>query len=310
MDCVFAIVVTYRRPAELARALTAIGDQTLHVSGLVVVDNGGPSEETQTLVERCRDAGLDAELIVPGRNLGPAGGRAVGMEAAMKLADDDDWLALFDDDDELPAPDTLEGLLRFSQELRVSDPTLGGVGLRGARFDWSRGRTIPIPSRVLAGGPVAVDHLHGNFFPLYSVAAVRDVGTFRPELFFGFEELEYGLRMIDAGYPLFVHGKLAQSYELRHSRDPQRTTPRLGLDEPRWERYYSLRNVLWILIHRGHALRAARVAFVRGFAKPIANLPLHPTAAISHLRLGVRAVRDAWGNRLGAVAGVDPRDLV
>lgn len=309
MNRVHAIVITYQRPTELARALSAIAEQTLRVSGLVVVDNGGRNAVTPGLVDRFRGAGLAVDLITPNRNLGPAGGRAVGMEAALEMADDDDWLALFDDDDVLPASDTLEALMKFADVMRTSEARLGGIGLRGARFDWSRARTIPIPDRALERGPVRVDHLHGNFFPFYSVAAVRDVGTFRPELFFGFEELDYGLRMTDAGYSLFVDGELLRSYAPLLSDYAQRTRPSLALDEPRWERYYGLRNVLWILIHRGHALQAARVAFIRGLAKPIANLPLHPARALSHLSLAVRAIRDAWGNRLGAIAGVDPRDI-
>jgi rhamnopyranosyl-N-acetylglucosaminyl-diphospho-decaprenol beta-1,3/1,4-galactofuranosyltransferase len=106
VNIVFGVLVTYRRPIELARALTAIAEQTLRLSRLVIVDNGGDDPRTRAVVEDFRAGGLGIDLIATETNLGPAGGRAIGMEAALTLADDRDWLALFDDDDTLPTPQT------------------------------------------------------------------------------------------------------------------------------------------------------------------------------------------------------------
>jgi glycosyltransferase involved in cell wall biosynthesis len=309
LDRVLGIVVTYRRPAQLARALAAIADQTLRVSDLIVVDNGGSDSHTLAVVDSFRGRGLRIDLIAADSNTGPAGGRAIGMRAALSKTADHDWLALFDDDDALPTPTTLEALVHFAQERRACDSRLGGVGLRGARFEWKHVRTVAVADLELTNGPARVDHLHGGFFPVYAVSAVRDVGTFRADLFFGFEELEYGLRMTGAGHSLFVDGTLWQECAPHLVRREQRRVPRFGLDEPRWERYYKLRNLLRIVIEGGHGLRAARIAAIRGIAKPIANVPLRPRPALVHLQLGVRAIRDAWGGRLGAIPGADPRDV-
>jgi glycosyltransferase involved in cell wall biosynthesis len=309
VDRVFGVLVTYRRPSELARALTAIADQTLRVSELFIVDNNGDDPRTRAVVEGFRARGLGIDLIPTESNLGPAGGRAIGMEAALNSADDRDWLALFDDDDALPTPRTLEELVQFAEEQRLADGTLGGVGLRGARFDRSHVRTIAITDAELSQGAVPVDHLHGNFFPVYSASAVRRVGTFRTDFFYGFEELEYGLRMTAAGYSLLVDGALWRECEPLLVGYEQRERPGLGLDAATWERYYSLRNLLRIVIEDKHMMRAARVAFVRGIAKPVVNMPLQPGAALAHLRLGVRAIRDAWSGTLGSIPGADPHDV-
>lgn len=306
---VFGVLVTYRRPDGLARALTAIADQTLRVRRLVVVDNAGPDPRTEAAVDDVRRRGLEVDLISTGANVGPAGGRAIGMDVVLSRASADDWIALFDDDDAMPEPGTLGALVRFAEERRAAVGRLGGVGLRGARFDRARVRTVAVPDRELALGPVHVDHLHGGFFPIYAVAAAREVGTFRRDLFYGFEELEYGLRMTAAGFALVVDGALWRTYEEHFVRYTQRPDPRLSLDEPRWARYYALRNLLRIAIDHGDGIPAARVALIRGIGKPIANLPFRPRVAFAHLQLGSMAIRDAWSGHLGAIPGADPGDV-
>jgi hypothetical protein len=146
---------------------------------------------------------------------------------------------------------------------------------------------------------VPIDAIGGDRLPCYSVRAVRAVGPFRADLFFGFEELEFGLRLRRAGWSLAADGPA-----LRHDREQRRAVatppvPRRSLDPVSWRRYYSLRNLIVILRDHGHASTAARVALVVGFGKPIANLVRQPRLALAHLRLNARACRDGWTGRLG-----------
>ena len=60
---------------------------------------------------------------------------------------------------------------------------------------------------------------------------------------------------------------------------------------PQWERYYSIRNLIVVLRANGAATTA--------IAKPLANLARVPRFALQHLRLGLRASRDGWSDRLG-----------
>jgi hypothetical protein len=130
------------------------------------------------------------------------------------------------------------------------------------------------------------------------VAALRAIGVFDERLFFGFEELDFGLRLGAAGWSLHVDGDLwrrARTAAGRLDLDPQ---PSRGLDAPGWRRYYSLRNMIYILRKQGAGGGAVRQA-ARGLAKPVANLPRDPRNAVQHLRLNARAVADAYRGRMG-----------
>ncbi len=85
-------MVTHRRPDELAKSLDALTTQSRALDHLVVVDNDDD--------ERVRDlvAGQPVQTTYIGsrRNLGGAGGFALGMLHALALGAD--WVWLADDD--------------------------------------------------------------------------------------------------------------------------------------------------------------------------------------------------------------------
>src|SRR3954465_10904248 len=89
---VFGVLVTHRRPDELTKSLDALTTQSRALDPLIVIDNDSD--------ERIRD--LVAGQPVPStylgsrRNLGGAGGFALGMLHALTLGAD--WVWLADDD--------------------------------------------------------------------------------------------------------------------------------------------------------------------------------------------------------------------
>src|ERR1700754_2693241 len=95
---IYTVVVTHRRPDELAKSLNALCTQTTAPDHLIVVDNDNDG--------RVRDlvAGQPIATTYLGsrRNLGGAGGFALGVLHALALGADWVWLA---DDDGRP-PDT------------------------------------------------------------------------------------------------------------------------------------------------------------------------------------------------------------
>lgn len=275
-------------------SLTAIAEQTRQLDSLVVVDNS-PTAENEHVV---RGHVPGAHYIPTPENLGPAGGIAAGMRRVLGDAGDRDWIMTLDDDDPPADAGVVAMLTEFAVESGARDPTTGGVGLSGTRFDRRMGRIVRVPDAELQGA-VPVDCIAGNQCPLYAVAAVRAVGPLRPELFFGLEELEYGLRLRDAGYSLYGHGPTWYEGRMRGGRLGARPEPARSLAEPTWRRYYSLRNLVWILRETGRTRAALRITFVNGLAKPVANLPVQPRAALRHLRLNLAACRDAWTNRMG-----------
>lgn len=291
---VHGVLVTHRRPAQLAASLTALAGQTRRLDGLVVVDNCPTAENERVVRERVPGA----EYVAARENLGPAGGIGVGMRRVLGNLDERDWIMTLDDDDPPAHAGVVAMLADFALESRGLDPATGAVGLSGTRFDRRAGRIVRVPDAELQGA-VPVDCIAGNQCPLYSVGAVRAVGPPRPELFFGLEELEYGLRLRDAGYSLYGHGPTWYDGRAREGRLGARLEPARSLAEPTWRRYYSLRNLVWILREIEQPRSALQVTIVTGVAKPVANLAVRPRAALQHLRLSLAACRDAWTSRMG-----------
>lgn len=106
---VCAVVVTHRRPDELAKSLDVLSTQSRTVDHLIVVDND--------FDERVRDlvAGQPVPTTYLGsrRNLGGAGGFALGMLHALALGAD--WVWLADDDGRPQDASVLETLLSCAE---------------------------------------------------------------------------------------------------------------------------------------------------------------------------------------------------
>ncbi|OBI07608.1 galactofuranosyl transferase [Mycobacterium sp. E2462] len=93
-DTVIAVVVTHRRPDELAKSLGAVTSQTRLPDHLIVVDNDGPADGG--IGELVAAQPVPTTYLASRRNLGGAGGFALGMLHA--LARGADWVWLADDD--------------------------------------------------------------------------------------------------------------------------------------------------------------------------------------------------------------------
>jgi GT2 family glycosyltransferase len=298
---IHGVLVTYRRPDDLALMVRRLAEQERGLDTLLIVDND-PTESARRLAtgletgDGARD-GPKVTYVASGANLGPAGGIALGMRHVLGHAADHDWVVPLDDDNPPRRPDMFAELERFATRLREQEPTVGAVGVCGARFEVTQGRGVRIPDHELTGA-VRSDWIGGDSFPLYSVHAVRAVGVFDEQLFFGFEELEYGLRMGAAGYGIYVHGGLWYDDRAFFGHLADRTLPSRTLDQVTWRRYYSTRNLIYILRTRGHHVGAARLA-ARSVAKPIYNLPRSPVLAARHLALNFRAILDAYRGRMG-----------
>jgi glycosyltransferase involved in cell wall biosynthesis len=294
---IHGVLVTYRRPADLEIMFRLLGEQERRLDSLVVVDND-PAESARTLVE-----GLDASegpsvtYLASGDNVGPAGGIALGMRHVLSHAAEHDWVLPLDDDDPPRRPDMLAELERLATHLRAHEHTVGAVGVVGARFDATQGRVIRVSDDELAGA-VPADWLGSGHFPMYSVHAIRAVGVFDEQLFFGFDDLEYGLRLRGAGFGVYAHGELLRSERAVKNRLGLDLVPSRRLDEPTWRHYYGLRNLVYIMRAQGHHLGAARLV-TRGLAKPVVNLPRRPRLAARHIALSSRAILDAYRGKMG-----------
>jgi rhamnopyranosyl-N-acetylglucosaminyl-diphospho-decaprenol beta-1,3/1,4-galactofuranosyltransferase len=103
-EAVCAVVVTHRRPDELAKSLETVAAQTRAPDNLIVVDN----DNDPRVAELVAGQPILTTYIGSCRNLGGAGGFALGMLHALALGSDWVWLA---DDDGRPADSEVLGTL-------------------------------------------------------------------------------------------------------------------------------------------------------------------------------------------------------
>jgi rhamnopyranosyl-N-acetylglucosaminyl-diphospho-decaprenol beta-1,3/1,4-galactofuranosyltransferase len=104
-ETVCAVVVTHRRVDQLTKSLDAVSGQRRPPDQLIVVDN----DDDERVRELVAGQPIPTSYVGSRRNLGGAGGFALGMLQALALGADWVWLA---DDDGRPADSTvLETLL-------------------------------------------------------------------------------------------------------------------------------------------------------------------------------------------------------
>jgi rhamnopyranosyl-N-acetylglucosaminyl-diphospho-decaprenol beta-1,3/1,4-galactofuranosyltransferase len=103
-ESICAVVVTHRRPDELAKSLDAVSAQTRAPDHLLVVDN----DDDGRVREIVNGQPIATTYLGSRRNLGGAGGFALGMLHALALGSDWIWLA---DDDGRPADSEVLGTL-------------------------------------------------------------------------------------------------------------------------------------------------------------------------------------------------------
>ncbi len=92
MTMVCAVVVTHRRPEQLATSLDVVTTQTRMIDHLIVVDN----DHDEQVSELVAGQAVRSTYLGSRRNLGGAGGFALGMLHALALGAD--WVWLADDD--------------------------------------------------------------------------------------------------------------------------------------------------------------------------------------------------------------------
>ncbi len=298
----YGVLVTFRRPRDLGETLRRLADQTRRLDTLVVIDNDADPRAREVVSATVRVAGRVDYVPAP-QNLGPAGGLALGLLHVLRTADDADWVMFFDDDN---PPRTAEGvseIVQFAEEVVRRDPDMGGVGLVGSIFDVKSGRTTRVSDADLSGA-IPVAYIGGGQLPCYRAAAMREVGPPNAKLFFGFDDLDYGLRLQAAGKNLYINGDLLarerRIYGLMGTdKSPSRRITALG-----WRDYYSTRNLIWILLQQHRRIAAVRVIVRRIVAKSAYNLLRSPRVTLAYLCLGFRAVCDAYLGRMGRT--IDP----
>jgi hypothetical protein len=144
---------------------------------------------------------------------------------------------------------------------------------------------------------VPVDFVGGGYLPLLHRSAMQgDEGPFDPELFWGCEELDAGLRVRARGGEVLAFDQLAEELGYWAKRDGVRSAQ---LEAPLERRYYAWRNAIAVCLNNGFGLAAAATALRVAASGLVGLVGLRggPRRAV----VAARAIRDGYGRRLGRV---------
>ena len=195
---VIAVIVTRDRTELLTQSLVAVAAQSRRPDHVVVVDNGS-DDAVRAAVEA---SGLPATYLPSRRNLGGAGGFALGMLHALALGADWVWCA---DDDGRPADDEVLATLLDAAERhslaevsplvtdmadpdRLAFPLRRGLRWRRRRSDFAGVDVLPRYASLFNGA-------------LFRAEALDVVGVPDYRLFFRGDETEIHRRLVRSGLP-------------------------------------------------------------------------------------------------------------
>lgn len=232
-----AFIITYHRPQILLDTIKAVFSQTHPPDFIWIIDNS-ENLETDHAVASLLNSRIHYHRM--GYNAGPAGAAAKGLElCALEGAD---WIYWGDDNDPPFRQDCFERLLA----IRNVNPFCGVLGAVGQFFDRKKGVIKRIQTRLLEKKDwVEVDYVAGGMCMLVSGQVAKEGIAPDPDLFFGFEELDFCLKVSRKGYSLVVDSGLFLEARkkwgrLDFERPPYRKKKNLTRE------YYSLRNLLMI----------------------------------------------------------------
>ncbi|GDY31223.1 galactofuranosyltransferase GlfT1 [Gandjariella thermophila] len=287
---VVAVVVTRHRRELLAHSLKVLAAQTRIPDHLVVVDNG-PDQPARDVVEQCP---IPSTYLLSHRNLGGAGGFALGMLHALALGAEWVWLG---DDDGRPADEhVLATLLEEAerQRLAVVSPVVANIDApERLAFPLRRGLTWKRQTAELG-----TDFLPGiaSFFngALFRASTLDVVGVPDYRLFFRGDEVEIHRRVVRSGLPfgtslraMFLHPDGSAEFKPMlggrfHAQDPEDPV----------KRYYTYRNRGYLLSQPG--MRKIGALEVFRFGLYFLGVRRDPRAFLEWLRLVNRGRRELF----------------
>ena len=250
---VVAVVVTRHRAQLLSTSLKVMAEQTRPPDHLVVVDNG-PDQPARDIVAACP---LPSTYLASQRNLGGAGGFALGMLHALALGAQ--WIWCGDDDGRPGDENVLETLLAEARGrglaavspmvVNIDDPQRLAFPLRRG-LTWKR-------HREELSGPDAATFLPGiaSLFnaALFAASALDVVGVPAYRLFSRGDEAEIHRRLVRSGLRFgtslratYVHPDGSAEFKPMlggrfHAQDPADAV----------KRYYTYRNRGYLLSQPG-----------------------------------------------------------
>ncbi len=266
-----AIVVNHKRLDHVVHCLGALDAVDYPYLRTIVVDNDSGPEEVATL----REAGL--RVVEAGGNLGYAGGNNVGVKLALDEGADLLWILNPDTEPHPQSLRVLVGVLADHADVgiiggRILEDDAAGLRIQseGGRIVWDSGGRSELINRSRRPTRRKRQLTHVDFVPGAAMLVRREVfeqiGLLPEEYFMYFEETEFCVRAVRAGFRTAIHPKA----EFIH-----RTPRTIGMPGEAFV-YYFIRNRL--LFGRRHTevpfeeLVADVVPFIQGWRRRVEEL--------------------------------------
>lgn len=297
-----AFVVTYNRPLILRQSLKLYFEQTRPPDVILVVDNGDPAGTKAVIKDFPKEKVIHE---ITGSNLGSAGGFAYGVKWLYERRYD--WIYCGDDDNPPITSDTLERLLKLGS---ISDD-VAAVGTVGALWDWKKGEARRLPDEMLKD-ILSVDFIgQGHNFTL-NRKVVESVGLPNGNLFFGYPDLEYCLRIRRTRQRLLVDGNLMHEHRSRAGRLnlelKQSLLPSRSYDSI-WRNYYTTRSYIFMMTQIFQRSDLARRETLKAMGRILMSWKRGIKYGAAFTGYQLRGVVDGYLGRMGRTVSPKPKTV-
>jgi GT2 family glycosyltransferase len=279
-----AVIPAFNGGLALAACLDSLLEQSLPVYRVYVIDNAS-RDDTATLMRKYQSEHV--RYLRLDENIGPTGGFARGMQAALDNDCDLVWLM---DQDSTALAGALEKLVTWMNTdasiIAIAPSKLGIDGKLWVGENLSGG--VGADMRLYEGPPFDVESTLWSGL-LVRASAIREVGMPLTELFGWWCDGEYCFR-------LGKHGRivLAPDSQIHHHR-----TGAVHLDfEGYWKHYYYQRNSMYLYLN-GHLPSPGLPRMLANLSKQVLYILLRQDHKTQRLHILLTAAVHALSGRMG-----------
>lgn len=284
-----AFVMTYHREDRLVEHVEALMTQSVAPDRIIVVDNGNSSALAPMLTK----FGDRVEIVTMPWNAGPAGAAAVGLRTLLGTSE---WI-YWGDDDQPPAPGAFEALLDIADREQAA-----AVASRGWLWSSRTGALRRAQPSSPSATTMNLDTTAGSMSLLIRSRSVQAIGLPVPEMFWGFEDIEYLLRLRERNLRL-----VAPPRPTNAQAGTSRAAP---LEYPALPRtYYSVRNSIYMVVYCYKRPISGLIVSARAIVSAARCAAKRPRYLARVLRLTLRGIADGWLGLLGEPMPLKSSDL-
>lgn len=288
--------MTYERSNLILDTILKLKSQVFKPELILIIDNSESNLSKDLILKQGFNDVIYHQM---GYNSGPAGAAAYGLKELARLGYE--WIYWGDDDNPPRDENVFSNLFSGIEELLNNNVRLGIIGEKGGKFNSISGRIRSLSNPELKLKKyVEVDSIPGGHGMIVNSEVIKNGILPDAELFFGFEEFDFCLKVkrkdykliIDAAkwYKIRVSANKDQTYQWRHSN--------LGEDNLLIREYYSTRNLLKIFYT--HQLYIPfLILLLKSFGKMIYGFRFGTRYGMKMLHFQTIALRDFFKNSFG-----------